>query len=54
MTFFKLVGITLGAIALLNLIQVSVEMSMRHGVYACSDIGKYNPPEDQKLCRRFK
>ena len=54
MTFFKVVGVSLCAIALLNLLQLSVEIAIRHGVSACSDIGRYAPPEDQKLCRRFK
>lgn len=51
MRFFYFVGIALGAIAILNLIQISVELAMRDGVYACSSLGKYTPLEVQKLCR---
>jgi hypothetical protein len=51
MRFFKIVGITLFAIALINVIQVAVEMSLRDGVYACSSLGKYVPLEVQKKCR---
>jgi hypothetical protein len=54
MRFFHFVGIALGAIAILNLMQVVVEMSMRDQVYACSSLGKYVPLEVEKKCRRFK
>ena len=52
--FFKIAGVVLGVIALLNIIQVSVELALRQGVYACSDLSKYDPIEVQKKCRRFK
>ena len=54
MRFFHCVGIALGAIALLNLIQVAVELAIRSHVYACSSINKYDPPDVQKLCRSKK
>jgi|APFre7841882654_1041346.scaffolds.fasta_scaffold10613_5 hypothetical protein len=54
MRFFHLVGIALGAIALLNLIHIVVEFSMRDQVYACSDIGKYVPLEVKNKCRKYK
>ena len=54
MRFFYFVGIALGAIALLNLIQVAVELAIRSHVYACSSINKYDPPDVQKLCRSKK
>jgi hypothetical protein len=52
MRFFKIVGLTLVAIAFLNLIQMSVELYLRDGVYACSDLGKYVPLEVKKKCRK--
>jgi hypothetical protein len=51
MTFFKIVGLTLVAIALLNLMQVAVELAIRSRVYACSSINKYDPPDLKKICR---
>jgi hypothetical protein len=54
MMFFKIAGVALGVIALLNIIQVSVELAMRDGVYACSDLRKYDPIDVQKKCRRYK
>jgi len=54
MRFFKIVGVVLGAIAVLNLLQVVVELSLRDGIYVCSDLGKYVPSEVQKKCRRYK
>jgi hypothetical protein len=54
MRFFYIVGIALGAIAILNLIPVLVEIAMRDQVYACSDLGKYVPLEVEKKCRKYK
>jgi hypothetical protein len=51
MRFFKIVGVALGAIALFNLMQIAVELSMRQGVYACSEVTKSDPLDVQKLCR---
>ena len=54
MRFFYFVAIALSAIGILNLAQVLVGMSLRDGVYACSSIGKYDPVDVQKKCRRYK
>lgn len=54
MRFFKIVGVSLGAIALLNILQIAIEMSLRDGVYACSSLGKYDPIDVQKKCRKYK
>jgi hypothetical protein len=52
MTFFKIVALTLIAIAFFNLIQVAVEMAIRSQVYACSSLNKYDPSSVKKLCRK--
>jgi len=54
MRFFYAVGIVLGAIALLNIIQISVEYAIRESVYACSELSKYAPLDVQKKCRKYK
>ena len=54
MRFFYIVGVVLGAIVLLNLIPVLVEIAMRDQVYACSSLGKYAPSEVEKKCRKYK
>jgi hypothetical protein len=54
MRFFYVVGIVLGAIALLNIIQISVEYAIKDSVYACSELSKYAPLDVQKKCRRYK
>jgi hypothetical protein len=54
MRFFKIVGVVLVAIGLLNLLQVAIELSLRDGVYACSSLGKYDPIDVQKKCRKYK
>jgi hypothetical protein len=51
MRFFHIVAITLVAIALINLLHIAIEISLRDGVYACSSLGRYAPPDVQKLCR---
>lgn len=54
MRFFYVVGIVLGAIALLNIIQISVEYAIKDSVYACSDLSKYAPLDVKNKCRRYK
>jgi hypothetical protein len=52
MIFFKIVGISLFTVLVMNLIQVSVEMNIRGGVYACSEVTTYDPIDVKRKCRR--
>ena len=54
MRLFYVVGIVLCAIALLNIIQISVEYAIKDSVYACSELSKYAPLDVQKKCMRYK
>lgn len=51
MRFFKIVCVALSAIALFNLIDVSVQLAIKEPVYACSEVTKNDPLDVQKLCR---
>jgi len=51
MIFFQVAGVTLAVIAVLNLINVSVQMALKEPVYACSEVTKSDPINVQKLCR---
>jgi hypothetical protein len=51
MILFRVAGVTLAIIAVLNLIDVAVQMSLKEPVYACSEVTKLDPINVQKLCR---
>ena len=52
MRFFRIVGATLFVILVLNVIQVSVELSLRDPVFACKDVTILDPIDVRKLCKR--
>lgn len=51
MILFRIAGVTLAVIAVFNLIDVAVQMSLKEPVYACSEVTKLDPINVQKLCR---
>lgn len=52
MRFFRIVGVTLFVILVLNVIQVSLELSLRDPVYACKEVKITDPIDVRKLCKR--
>jgi hypothetical protein len=52
MILFKVAGVSLLVIAVFNLLAVSVEMSLKEPVYACSEVTKSDPIDVQKICNR--
>jgi len=53
MTFFKIVFGCLLVIALLNIANILVEMSLRSDVYACSSDKQKLPPDVVLQCERL-
>lgn len=54
MRFFVIVGVTMLVIAGVNLMQATVELSLRDTVYACSDLPKDAPFDVKEKCKRSK
>lgn len=52
MRFFAVVGVTLLVIFIVNVGDVAMQMYLKEGVYACSEVNKTDPVNVQKLCKR--
>ena len=52
MRFFAVVGVTLLVIFIVNVGDVAMQIYLKEGVYACSEVTKNDPINVQQICKK--